>query len=697
MINNKKTKLMQVVAYKIIPDLTKNSITYSKNYRIFSTGEPFPSPVKITDFTEDIDLGSADPTKIIRKLRYSTDRGNWSLWYNFSTSDLSEITTIDFNSIDTFFDIKYEYDDTTYSQLASPLLINSIKFKIQSTSTAAINYTPGVECSTERCPALVSEKEALFQPYAVDSAIDISRNLSFNTNKLFGVDVVYFKTEPDRSSGDFIFKEWTLAKTTDRKCIKVVVPNNIFPDNKPNYTEYGVDFEVPFEIHIDHIYFQMMFGPNSQPRKRDYMFFPLTNRMYEIQGSYLFRGFMMEPLYWKIQLTKYHPNVDMTMSIENKKFLDNIIMSSDELFGKQAEIQKEDALNKKQFSTISNKFDETRKSLHSDLTNRILDYTFNYSPLIEYYYDMSGIKSIVSTYTMNSAGTTEDQYLTSTTPYEIYAYEDSEIYQNWMSKQLNTGDSNIIQDNSLISIKMNGPKDSYTVLGKYVVVEGYKNLALRSIDRRDIFESTMGQVKLKQSEHGVIYKSIASTDITPNMTFSALIKFNRGSQNITIFDGYDNILGQGLVISCSLSDNSGIPAVTMYVRINETQYQFAVGELNYDKWYSLIMPVSSTYGQLELTVYSFSQDPANIKNYNGIIKEFTGSYSTGKFSFVTIQNWTLPSANYSIANIRLFNTMVQEEDHEFIISQLFIRDESMLELIDNCRPRLNMPFIAINR
>jgi len=96
-------------------------------------------------------------------------------------------------------------------------------------------------------------------------------------------------------------------------------------------------------------------------------------------------------------------------------------------------------------------------------------------------------------------------------------------------------------------------------------------------------------------------------------------------------------------------------------------------------------------------VYSFGQDPANVKNYNRLIKVFSGSSNPGQFSFETNENWTLPSANYSIANIRLFNTMVQQEDHEFVVSQLFVRDESLLEVIDNARPRLNVPFIAINR
>jgi hypothetical protein len=213
-------------------------------------------------------------------------------------------------------------------QLAEPITVHSVKLRVQSSYSGADLLTPSVKCSPERCPAVVAENEAFFQPYEVGSAIGISKELSFQTNRLFGHEVVYFKTEPDRDSGDFIFKEWTLFKTTARKCIKVVVPNNVFPDNKPSFTEFGVDFEIPFEIHVDHTYFQMMFGANSQPRKRDYLYFPLLNRMYEIQGSYLFRGFMMEPTYWKIQLTKFHPNVDMLMPQDDRTFLDNIIMTN---------------------------------------------------------------------------------------------------------------------------------------------------------------------------------------------------------------------------------------------------------------------------------------------------------------------------------------------------------------------------------
>jgi hypothetical protein len=107
---------MQVITYKVIPEPPKNTITYSKNYRIFSTGEPVPGALNIVGFDEDLDLGSASSSNIIRKMRYSSDRGNWSLWYPFSPADLSELSVLTFGDAPVFLEVKYEYDDTTYNQ-----------------------------------------------------------------------------------------------------------------------------------------------------------------------------------------------------------------------------------------------------------------------------------------------------------------------------------------------------------------------------------------------------------------------------------------------------------------------------------------------------------------------------------------------------------------------------------------------------
>jgi len=700
---------MQRVTYKITPDPAKNSIGYSKNYRIFTTGEPIRKAIRLIQpigYKEELELGSAIGSNITRKFRYSTNRSDWSLWYQFTLTDFSELYSLEFEESDIFIELKYEYDDGTFDQLSEPLLIEWIKLFIQTNQNQGEDYEPPVQCSEELCPMLIAEKDALFKPYDASTAIGIAHELSLQTNKIFGHEVVYFKTEPDRDAADFIFKEWTLFKTTIRKCVKVMVPENKFPDNKPMFTEFGVDFEIPFEIHIDNVYFQQMFGRNSQPRKRDYLFFPLLNRMYEIQGSYLYRGFMMEPMYWKIQLTKFHPNIDMYMKPENRQFLDNLIMSSDQLYGNEAANQTLDALDPQQTKTISNKFDESRKALHRDLKNKIHDFTFNYAPLIEYYYDMSAIDFRSVTYRLEAFSSTDvkkTQTLSTTSPFEIFAYEDSDIFGAWNANELSTYDSNVKSGSPSVTIKMNGPKDSYSPFGKYVLVEGYKNLGLKENARSNIqINETDNTVQFIQHENAVVYKKIASTTDLPSMTFATMINFTRGTQDITFFKGFDDYLQKGLVIRGRLVDVDGSTAsLTVYVQINDTVHEFILNSstqrIEYGKWYSLIVPVSSQYGQVSINVYTLGQDPANIKNFNRVIRVFSEYRKIGQFEFETTANYCLPSAKYKVANVRLFNTMVQDEDHEFIISQLFIRDESTLAIIDNARPRLNAPFVAINR
>lgn len=697
---------MQRVTYKITPDPAKNSVGYSKNYRIFTTGEPVRKALRFvqpSSYQEELELGGAEAENIVRKFRYSTDRANWSLWYQFSPADLSELQALEFNEEDVFFEIKFEYDDGTYDQLADPLKIEWVKLFLATNQNVGQDYNPPVQCSEERCPMIIAENQALFKPYEAFTAIQIAHELSLQTNKIFGHDVIYFKTEPDRDSADFIFKEWTLFKTTNRRCIKVMVPENKFPDNKPTFQEFGVDFEIPFEIHIDNVYFQQMFGRNSQPRKRDYLYFPLLNRMYEIQGSYLYRGFMMEPMYWKIQLTKFHPNIDMYMKAEDRQFLDNLIVSTDQLMGNEAASQILDALDPQQTKTISTHQDETRRSMHQDLKVKLLGLSYNYSPLIEYYYDMNSVAPRVVKYKMETFSNPNEKKSQDVTPaspsspVEIYAYEDSDIFGAWKAREISTGDSNTKAGSPAVRIKMNGPKDSYSPFGHYVVVEGYQNLGLKSTERKNI-QTTAGEAEFIIKENAVVYKKAASTIETPSATYCSLVRFNAVAQDITLFQGYDDYLKKGIRITGAISEVSQVPNLTIRITINDSSpYEFAVGQIEYGKWYAMIVPFSAQYGQLQVSVYSLRQDPANVKNFDGVTRVFTDYRKIGQFEYETTANYCLPSANYSVANVRLFNTMVQDEDHEFVISQLFVRDESTISIIDNARPRLNAPFVAINR
>ena len=682
---------MRNIVLKLVTDTASNSITYSKNYRIFRLVQPVDKLTDIAGIADFIELNGNDSANLTKKFRWSRDGQNWSLWIDFSNAG----SVIGGEIEQAHFEFKYTYDNNTYAALTNPVVIEEIQLAVVSNSPvpAETSIVPLVG-NPEGSPVVVGDREASFNPYGVDSAIGIARELSFQTNKIFGHEVVYFKTEPDRTSGDFIFKEWTLYKTISRKCVKVMVPDNIFPDSKPVYNEFGVDFEVPFEIHIDHTYFQSIFGADSQPRKRDYLYIPLTNRMYEIQGSFLHRGFMMEPIYWKVQLTKFHPNIDMLIEDQEiAQSLDDAILTTEELFGQEAKAQTEDALMKQQYRTISKRFDEVREKIHPSLRTRILDLTYNYAPLIEHYYDLTSIQPTLQSYSPITTNSKSDQYLSPNTPNEFYAYEESEVFLDWLGGRLNYGDTNYFQTGST-SILLDGPKDSFTPMGRYVLVEGYK--AIGSNSRKNLVLED-GSLKIKKSETAVIYK--AKQDLTQynNLTITMLVNFNQSFTSSPILRTKDYINGAGLEVSGVIWNDAGTDKLRIVISINGSNQTFETGPVERDTWYALVIPVSNEFSQIGVTRYSFQQDQANVKNYNKLIMQYSNFQSLTTPMISSNSNFSLMAGSYLAANIRIFKTMVQEEDHDYVLSQLYLRDESLLAVVDNAKPQLNVPFITINR
>ena len=281
---------MPNITLKLLVNPEKNSLTFSKNFRIFSTADPICKITGLISMSEDVVVGtpgSIDLNNLKRYFRYSRNSLDWSLWYDVEPGNLGEADDIIFEENSNFyFEIKYEYDDGTFGEIASTIEINEIKLTFSSVEPTQNTYSPVLICSDEKCNSIIAKTDPSFKPYEVDTAIGLYKEISFYTNKMFGHDVVYFRTVPESDSGDYIFKEWTLFKNVDRKCIKILVPGNKFPSNDPKFSEFELDFQLPFEIHIDHRYFQSIFGKTSHPRHRDFLYFPLINRMYEIQGSY---------------------------------------------------------------------------------------------------------------------------------------------------------------------------------------------------------------------------------------------------------------------------------------------------------------------------------------------------------------------------------------------------------------------------
>jgi hypothetical protein len=708
---------------KLIIDPQNNSLTFSKNFRIFSTSEPVSGIIAFTDFIEDLIITVPNTLNIAvnltRKFRYSRNRLDWSLWYNVAPGLLGDAAGIFLDEHDEFyFEVKYEYDDGTSSELSTIIEINEIKLRFEQAAQVANVYTPQTICGDEMCTSIIQNRDPSFRPYNVDSAIGMFQELSFFTNQLYGHQVVYFRTLPESNSGDYVFKEWTLYKNIDRKCIKVMVKDNAFPDNMPKFTDFGIDFQLPFEVEVDHKYYQSIFGVNSEPRKRDFLYFPLLNRMFEIQGSYLHRGFMMSPTFWKIQLKKYNPNIDMLLTDDTRTFLDNVITSAEQLFGEEVKKDIKDATMPAQYQKITTTFDSSRKALHPDLIQRPLKYTYNFAPLIENYYDLGAIPSSDLTINLTSdspvVSTTQQVFtlpsldkVPAVSNEVILAYQDSELYITWKNGGLVTNDKNIKVLNTRY-VRVRGPFDSIenhvgtSDEGRYIRVEAYRDISLT--DQRNVLYTvgTPDTAQFKVRDTAIVYNAQPNFNTTTdkNLSFTCLFNVPSLAGTINFIDGYDNLTSRGIRVTAVFTRyTSTLPEgdLILTVKVNSLVKTYTINNFVSDSWHAMVVSLSNEFLQCGAYVYKIKEDPSDIVNHNDFIRILSNISSFVQQSFNITQNYTLPNSKLLITNIRIFNTMLREEEHDFILSQQYLKDESMLVLIDNCRPQTNLPYIAKNR
>jgi len=716
------------ITIKIIPDSGSNSLTFSKNFRIFSIVDPVKGITNIEDILEDIDVTSPsviDLSYLKRSFRYSVNNIDWSLWYFYKPlsvdpNGLNDVKDIILDPDDSIYiEIKYEYDDGSFDELGSPIIIDEIKILAKKNDPGLPSVLiPVICCSDEKCPALIFEREATFRPYQVDSAVGIFKELSFHTNKIFGHEVVYFRTLPDSDSGDYIFKEWTMYKNVDRKCLKILIPDNNFPDNKPKFSEYGIDFEIPFEVHVDNRYFQSIFGCESEPRKRDFLYFPLINRMFEIQGSYLYRSFMMEPTYWKVQLFKFNPNIDMLMKSDDRKFMDNIITSAEELFAEEVKDDIEDATMPEQYTTISKRYDLSRRSIHPDLKIKNIKYKFNFASLMENYYDLSGIDTTTNNYFItndspllstsvefiDAEGTVDDKK----TYKVIRAYQDSDIFKTWQNNALMTNDKNVLGID-VKYMRVRGPFDTIpdhigqSESGRYIQLEAYKDLSFSK--QRNMMSGLIdgkSAVSLKLRETSIVYNVTPKfgVDDIDNLSYTCLFNIPSDSEIVSFVKGYDNESESGLYIYAQFNKYFGggdEGDLILKVKINSIEKTYTISNFKSGAWHGAVVSISNEFKQIGVYVYDIIEDPSDITNHIDFKKIFENIASMTEETFDIQQPYTVPTSNLKISNVRLFKTMIKEEQHDFILSQQFIKDESLLLMIDNCRPQVKVPFITRNR
>ena len=219
------------------------------------------------------------------------------------------------------------------------------------------------------CANIVIEcDDNLYNPYNLQQPSNIYKELTELSTNIWGHTVKYFRVEPDKRSKDVILMEYSLYNVVEQGEFKIMVPDNEMPVAQFSYDIFGMGFE-DFEIHVTKGQFQAAFGIGPSPMMRDYLYFPLINKMYEVNAVQYADEFNENMTYWRLFLKKFEErssNIITDTTVEQT--LDALTVGIDEIFGEEIKDEYAQTTKPEQYQTVYNEVgDGTRFRMHNSL------------------------------------------------------------------------------------------------------------------------------------------------------------------------------------------------------------------------------------------------------------------------------------------------------------------------------------------
>jgi len=513
----------------------------------------------------------------------------------------------------------------------------------------------------------------VFNPNAALSALQTFNTLNNVTNKMFGIDARWFRAVPQQRSKDIMFKEYTLSCVEETPlCLRVVVANGTMPDSNYQYDLMGLEYNVPVEIQIDKKYWEEIAGFGTAPQKKDIVYLAMPNKLYQVESSYLKRGFMEQETTWVCNLRKYTPEASRREGDALKETIDKYTISEQELFGDAQEYERMKLTDKRQMSPFNSTERDQFKELDDNLRVIPTNVEIYGTIVAQGFYDMASSSMYNAVEYKSPVGDeikpTYDRAITAW----INPQPVDESYEVvWIQEDLT------LTPPANYKIKIKGPR-RFAVDDVFVISKsGSLNFYAKVID--DGYSST-----------GVYWCRIESSvvshmnSVKPN--WSSQLGYKAKLKNpITLLDG----------INTSTSGFAVTIAANQYVKIQYgTQEHMAIldTQLTDNTWYGVVVNIGNSWNQYN--VYVWEQHPSDLD-----AKIRVKFYSTIPFTpeYTTVQKYTVNKSPSYVTNIRLFKTTIEEENQPKELLSYFTKDSDQALILDSCDIRFRAPYISKQR
>lgn len=645
-----------------------NRTTANGDSLLISLRTPYKGVVEVSDFT--IDTTGETPSVYYRKeFRYSTDGVLYNDWRELTAENLRKLLL---NSANNFYP-QYKLTQVGDGELA----FNSIALEVTSIEGIVENVPL---CSTSDGNAggaggccggggLVYEccgADGIFNPYATGNAPTIYNQMSQLVANMFGFCITYFKTSADQRSKDVVLHEYNLENVIAQNTVKIVVPDNNLPTREINFNAMMLDFQTVFEVHIVKSMFWEAFGMGSKPDVHDYLYFEqYMNRMYEVNAVSETDDYMYTGAYWRVSLTPYQQRAAVRFDTEELDLATHTLIFDNDKFNVEAKAEEKDVRKPEQLNTFgTGSKDRVRRLLDKELIIQPETIYNGYTVISKHHYKLGSIR----------AGETAVAYR-----YDGGMNSDEERMVSLWFRRGSIGGRQLGDKHGIKSVGKNS--------------EGYAVLTLNDeAPITDIREGTVVFMRLR----GYDDTQIVSGVDTETNEIAINSKYIRG-----VDYGADEVIGtvqwRSSATLFSQDDSLDILATAkgVAVRVNGNSYSFPIYPNNTNDtikpncWYALCLALKPADNKVALWVYELGSGENERNKMDSKLKNIYYKCLDGYGLAFGEGVWRLVgSPETDVTNIRIWNSIAQEELHNLLLSQYTVRDAHLCELCDNAQPEL---------
>ncbi|MCK9445453.1 hypothetical protein M0Q50_01000 [bacterium] len=566
--------------------------------------------------TENIKNSKIDPLRFVNFEYFIENNGSALTVYDIILD--GDFQNVSANYLKTNrYGLKEDCIKSLTSQLANNSLLTS-NISSYGTATAA-NLT------TENNTA--AAKSGYFNPYDFQKITDFANMLGNQVSGIAGWTVDYHLTDPDGNGIDKYVHEYTLKNIVDYKQIKVLVPDNKFPNETVILNQFNLDLFDTFEIHIMKDDFKNAFGITRRPSEDDMIYFCMTGNMFIVKHAQAFRSIMNQSTYYKLVLEKYEQRTNIRNLIQDSKTAIDTLTNNtsfDDLFGESMKEESMNVANKQQLKPTTLELYRQRISKKVEIvSDKIIIDNFD---VIKNYYNLSD-KTIKNKIAI--------EYKKSD---KILGKGDNRSFTFWFNF------NNLYKEDSYIS---------QSVIDSYDIINGNDFNLLNNYD--DIKKSGY---KIYY-RGGILYFFInkkqykMKVDLLTNVWYAGLINVDQ-SMNTMNFNIYRK--------------NSDIK-VLMFNTLNH-----AMEELSIYNTTGITEKISEGYVKINNTEEIYCN---NLELVKTLELDFVSE------SFDIENNLSVLGSDIKFTNLKVFNDIIPENQKVDFLLEEIVRNEYNLILIDN--------------